>query len=76
VFVTQQIRDAFYIATHQAVRRDGRIEIIEAQEGGTVPAEFMLLHDGGIKFRGTATELMASEDKYIQEFLYMTLPPW
>jgi phospholipid/cholesterol/gamma-HCH transport system ATP-binding protein len=75
VFVTQQIRDAFYIATHQAVRRDGRIEIIDAQEGAA-PATVMLLHDGEIKFPGTATELMASEDKYIQEFLYMTLPPW
>ncbi len=75
VFVTQQIRDAFYIATHQAVRRDGRIEIIEAQEGAAA-ATFMLLHDGQIKFRGTATELMASEDTYIKDFLYMTLPPW
>lgn len=76
IFVTQQIRDAFYIATHQAVRRDGRIDIIEAEDEGVAPAEFLLLKDAQIRFRGTAAELMASQDAYVREFLYMTLPPW
>lgn len=76
IFVTQQIRDAFYIATHTAVRKDGRIEIVDAQETGSAAAEFMLLYDGRIHFRGTADELMASQDKYLRQFLYMTLPPW
>jgi hypothetical protein len=74
--VTQQIRDAFYTATHHAIRRNGKIEILDAEEGGTAPAEFMLLQNGGIHFRGTADELMASEDGYVRNFLYMTLPPW
>jgi phospholipid/cholesterol/gamma-HCH transport system ATP-binding protein len=76
VFVTQQIRDAFYIGTHRAVREDGRIEIIDAHEEGIAPAEFMLLYHGQIHFRGSAAELMASDDKYLRQFLYMTLPPW
>ena len=76
IFVTQQIRDAFYIATHHAIRRNGKIEILDPEEGGTAPAEFMLLHDGEIHFRGSADELMASEDEYVRNFLYMTLPPW
>jgi len=76
IFVTQQIRDAFYIATHHAIRKDGRIEIVDAEELGTEPAEFMLLHDGVIHFRGSADELMASQDEYMRKFLYMTLPPW
>jgi len=76
VFVTQQIRDAFYIGTHHAVRKDGRIEIIDTDEKGIAPAEFMLLYEGQIHFRGTAAELMASQDTYLREFLYMTLPPW
>jgi phospholipid/cholesterol/gamma-HCH transport system ATP-binding protein len=76
VFVTQQIRDAFYIGTHRAVRKDGRIEIIDTDEKGIAPAEFMLLYEGQIHFRGTAAELMASQDTYLREFLYMTLPPW
>jgi phospholipid/cholesterol/gamma-HCH transport system ATP-binding protein len=75
IFVTQQIRDAFYIATHHAVRRDGRIEIVGAEEAGTEPADFMVLHEGRIYFRGSADELTASTDAYLREFLYMTLPP-
>ena len=76
VFVTQQIRDAFYIGTHRAVRKDGRIEIIDTDEKGIAPADFMLLYEGQIHFRGTAADLMASQDTYLREFLYMTLPPW
>jgi phospholipid/cholesterol/gamma-HCH transport system ATP-binding protein len=76
IFVTQQIRDAFYIATHYAVRQEGRIEIIDAHQIGSSPAEFLLLHDGEIRFRGTATQLMDSQDEYLRQFLYMTLPPW
>jgi len=76
VFVTQQIRDAFYIATHHAVRKDGQIEIIDVHEQAAEPAEFMLLHDGRIHFRGTADELLKSQDKYLRDFMYMTLPPW
>jgi phospholipid/cholesterol/gamma-HCH transport system ATP-binding protein len=76
IFVTQQIRDAFYIANHHAVRKDGRIEIIDTHEQGIEHVDFMLLHEGAIQFRGTAAELLASEDKYLREFLYMTLPPW
>ena len=76
IFVTQQIRDAFYIATHNAIRKDGRIEVVNAGENGGAPAEFMLLHEGRIHFRGNAAELMSSEDPYLKNFLYMTLPPW
>jgi phospholipid/cholesterol/gamma-HCH transport system ATP-binding protein len=76
IFVTQQIRDAFYIANHKAVRTDGRIEIIDTQGQEVLGTDFMVLHEGRIRFRGTAAELMASEDEYLREFLYMTLPPW
>jgi phospholipid/cholesterol/gamma-HCH transport system ATP-binding protein len=76
IFATQQIPDAFYIATHRAVRKDGTIQIFEAPEKEAPPAEFLLLRDKRIHFRGSATELMASQDKYVREFMYMTLPPW
>lgn len=75
IFVTQQIRDAFYIGTHRAVRKEGGIEIVEVNDEA-LTAEFLVLHDGQIKFRGTAAELQASDDEYLQKFLYMTLPPW
>jgi phospholipid/cholesterol/gamma-HCH transport system ATP-binding protein len=76
IVVTHQIRDAFYVATHDAVRRDGRIEITAAPVTKAEHAHFMVLHDGAIQFEGSATELLACKDPYLREFLYMTLPPW
>jgi phospholipid/cholesterol/gamma-HCH transport system ATP-binding protein len=76
IVVTQQIRDGFYIATHRAVRDGGGIRIITAEEPAPPLAEFMVLHEGRIHFHGTAEELLASTDPYLQRFLYRTLPPW
>jgi len=73
VLVTHQIRDAHYIATHAAVRDGGQIQIREAAEER---ARFLVLHDGRIYAEGTLAELRASKDPYLQEFLFMTLPPW
>jgi phospholipid/cholesterol/gamma-HCH transport system ATP-binding protein len=74
--VTHQIRDAYYVATHTAERRDGRIRIVSADDTHTERAEFMLLHEGRIRFQGNAAELLGSTDRYLKEFLFMTLPPW
>jgi phospholipid/cholesterol/gamma-HCH transport system ATP-binding protein len=73
IVVTHQIRDAFYIADHQATRRNGTVEIVSTDE---TRAEFMVLHQGRIHFHGTAAELMAAPDTFLKEFLYRTLPPW
>jgi phospholipid/cholesterol/gamma-HCH transport system ATP-binding protein len=75
IVVTQQIRDAYYIATHRAVQNNGAIRIETADEKTTL-AEFMVLHEGRIYFHGTAAELLVSGDAYLQRFLYRTLPPW
>jgi phospholipid/cholesterol/gamma-HCH transport system ATP-binding protein len=76
IVVTHQIRDAFYIATHRAVRAGDRIQIVDAEAGDAVRAEFMVLHEGHIHFQGSADELLASTDSFLHEFLFMTLPPW
>ncbi len=76
IVVTHQIRDAFYVATHEAVRESGRLRILTVPEADITPASFIVLHDGRIYFEGSATELRASRDAYLQEFLFMTLPPW
>ena len=73
VLVTHQIRDAHYIATHAAVRDGGQIQIRSVAEER---ARFLVLHDGRIYAEGTLAELLASKDPYLQEFLFMTLPPW
>ncbi len=73
ILVTHQIRDAFYVATHQAVRTEGRLRIVPA---ATDRATFMVLHDGRIYFEGTGAKLLASPDPFLRHFLFMTLPPW
>ena len=76
IVVTHQIRDAFYVATHEAVLNNGRLEMIAADKAKTDRAEFMVLHEARICFDGSAAELLASQDSYLKEFLFMTLPPW
>jgi phospholipid/cholesterol/gamma-HCH transport system ATP-binding protein len=76
IIVTHQIRDAFYVATHDAIRTNDHLQIVAADSGKAERAEFMVLQDGRILFHGSGAELLASPDKYVKEFIYMTLPPW
>jgi phospholipid/cholesterol/gamma-HCH transport system ATP-binding protein len=69
IVVTHQLRDAFYVATHEAVRENGRLTIIPATADKADDAEFMMLKDGCIYFDGTAAELRASGDPYLKKFL-------
>jgi phospholipid/cholesterol/gamma-HCH transport system ATP-binding protein len=69
ILVTHQLRDAFYVATHQAVRENGAIRIVPADGDKAEQAEFMMLRDGYIVFEGTAEELRTSRDTYLQTFL-------
>jgi phospholipid/cholesterol/gamma-HCH transport system ATP-binding protein len=76
IVVTHQIRDAYYIANHEAVQKPAGLEIVPADEAKSAEAVFMVLHDGKIMFEGTASELLAARDPFLQEFLFKTLPPW
>ena len=76
LLVTHQIRDAFYVATHEAVRRDGKVEIIDADPARAAQIEFMLLHNGRIHVQASAAELFSSNDPFVKEYLHKTLPPW
>jgi len=76
IVATHQMRDAFYVATHRAVRTSEGVRIVPAEGADAPPAEFMVLHDRRIVFEGDAAELLASEDPYLKEFMYNTLPPW
>jgi phospholipid/cholesterol/gamma-HCH transport system ATP-binding protein len=76
IVVTHQIRDAVYVASHEAVTANGRVRILAANQAKTEQARFMVLHEGRIYFEGTANALVDSRDGYLQKFLFMTLPPW
>lgn len=76
IMVTHQIRDAFYVATHRAVQRHGELWVEQSPASGAMDVLFMVLHEGRIYFEGTAEQLQSSQDPYLRQFLFMTLPPW
>jgi phospholipid/cholesterol/gamma-HCH transport system ATP-binding protein len=69
IVVTHQLRDAFFVATHEAIRENGTIEIAPADAQKCDEAEFIMLKEGVITFEGNAAELRASADPYIRQFL-------
>lgn len=69
ILVTHQLDDAFYVASHEAVREHGRLAIVPADHRKADEAEFMMLKDGRIHFQGSAAELRASNDPYLRRFL-------
>jgi phospholipid/cholesterol/gamma-HCH transport system ATP-binding protein len=70
IMVTHQLRDAFYVATHMAVREpDGEVRIVRATPEKEREAEFVMLRDGLIVFEGDADALRRSQDPYIRSFL-------
>jgi phospholipid/cholesterol/gamma-HCH transport system ATP-binding protein len=69
VLVTHQLRDAFYVATHGAVRDENGQAIVRATAEKVEEADFVMLRDGKIAFEGSADELRTAEDPYLQAFL-------
>lgn len=71
VLVTHQLRDAFYVAEHTAVRNDSRVAFDQATAHKADEAEFIMLREGRIAFEGNAHELRAAAqvDPYIKSFL-------
>jgi phospholipid/cholesterol/gamma-HCH transport system ATP-binding protein len=69
IVVTHQLRDAFYIAQHMAVRDGTGVRVVPASDGKEREAEFIMLRDGLIVFEGDADALRASQDPYIRTFL-------
>jgi phospholipid/cholesterol/gamma-HCH transport system ATP-binding protein len=71
IVVTHQLRDAFRIATHEAVRERGDVRIAPADTEKREEAEFIMLKDGRIHFEGHAGELRTAteNDPYLKAFL-------
>ena len=69
ILVTHQLRDAFFVATHKAERKNGDVRFVTAEEQKKRETEFIMLKDGLVIFEGDAGELRASKDEYIQTFL-------
>jgi len=71
IIVTHQLRDAFFVATHEAVQRQGKdgYDIVPADAQKCDEAEFIMLKEGVISFEGNAAELRAAKDPYLKSFL-------
>jgi phospholipid/cholesterol/gamma-HCH transport system ATP-binding protein len=69
ILVTHQLRDAFRVATHEAVRESAAIHIVPADEQKCEEAEFIMLKEGRVHFEGHAAELRGSRDPYMRAFL-------
>jgi phospholipid/cholesterol/gamma-HCH transport system ATP-binding protein len=71
ILVTHQLRDAFFVAEHTAVRKDREIGFERATARKADEAEFIMLKDGRIAFEGNAQELREAQkrDDYIHAFL-------
>jgi phospholipid/cholesterol/gamma-HCH transport system ATP-binding protein len=69
IIVTHQLRDAFFVAEHEAIRDGAGLDIKRAGAAKADEAEFIMLRDGVIAFEGNAAELRGSKDEYIQTFL-------
>ena len=72
IVVTHQLRDAFFVAEHTAVKKGTSMQVERADVHKADEAEFIMLKDGGILFEGNASELRAAAntDSYIQAFLH------
>jgi phospholipid/cholesterol/gamma-HCH transport system ATP-binding protein len=70
IVVTHQLRDAFFIAEHMAIR-NGDVRFDKSPPKKADEAEFIMLKDGGISFEGNASELReaAGKNPYIDAFL-------
>jgi phospholipid/cholesterol/gamma-HCH transport system ATP-binding protein len=75
ILVTHQLPDAFYVATHEAVRRDGTLSIVPGDPSKGEEVAFIMLKDGRIYFDGHAADLRASNDPYLRAFLSGWVPP-
>jgi phospholipid/cholesterol/gamma-HCH transport system ATP-binding protein len=69
IVVTHQLRDAFHIATHQAVQENGTVRFEPVTGAAGSQTTFIMLKDGRVGFEGSAAELRASNDSYLRAFL-------
>jgi len=71
IVVTHQLRDAFFVAEHAALRENGRMHFEKADAKKADEAEFIMLKEGRVAFEGNASELREASktDPYINAFL-------
>jgi phospholipid/cholesterol/gamma-HCH transport system ATP-binding protein len=69
LMVTHQLRDAFYIATHEARQGPAGVTFEPTPADRMARTEFLMLRSGRVHFEGTAADLRATTDPYLRAFL-------
>jgi phospholipid/cholesterol/gamma-HCH transport system ATP-binding protein len=69
ILVTHQLRDAFFVSDHEAVRGKSGVEFRQPSAAKLDEAEFIMLKEGVVHFEGNSRELRSSRDPYITSFL-------
>jgi phospholipid/cholesterol/gamma-HCH transport system ATP-binding protein len=71
ILVTHQLRDAFFVAEHTALKEASALRFEKASDQKASEAEFIMLQNGRIHFEGNAEELraFAAQDEYVASFL-------
>lgn len=69
LIVTHQLRDAFYVASHMAIREDAGIRFAPATSEKLAQTGFIMLKDSRILFEGELRALQAATDPYLVAFL-------
>ncbi len=69
ILVTHQLRDAFYVASHEAVRQGDDVSFVAASPEKAQMTEFLMLKDGLVAFEGAADALQHADDPYLKAFL-------
>jgi phospholipid/cholesterol/gamma-HCH transport system ATP-binding protein len=69
LLVTHQLRDAFFVATHEAVRGPEGVRFVQASPERAARTEFVMLRETRIAFEGSVDELRRTTDPYLRAFL-------
>jgi phospholipid/cholesterol/gamma-HCH transport system ATP-binding protein len=73
IVVTHQLRDAFYIAGHEARQDGGRYEVRQASSALAPRTTFLMLRDAKVAFEGRLDELRRAGDPYLESFVGDTI---
>jgi phospholipid/cholesterol/gamma-HCH transport system ATP-binding protein len=69
LLVTHQLRDAFFVATHEAIRTPDGVRFVPASPEKAARTEFVMLRDTRVAFEGTVADLRQTSDPYLRAFL-------
>lgn len=69
IVVTHRLQDAFVMATHYFDQAANMMKPIKEGSNMDVHTRFLVLRDTKVIFEGTASDLVASKDDYLKEYL-------